>query len=686
MSLIVLLLSLVLGFLSLPFFFIGLWSQSELVVAAIYMVGCMASFTLVLKLSFQRNKQAHENLIAILYHPYVLVFLLMAAWSAFSTLFHEVPMRGFYGSSELGEGVFMFVSMAMLLALGIIVFKEPWARRVVLWVAVFCVLLIALLDYIYNLKTGWMHTMYYYSDYIAFFAIYIFAIVLMFSSLPMKVRLTAALAIFGFLMLRSDNNTAILLSVAIIPFVYFLSRFELIKERWNLLSTVGLVLAPFVLTFAVVGLGLVFGYWDDDSIVEAAPTFAGYIMTMLSRYYMIPIVFDAMVAEPLSWFFGTGWASFGVQQITFFPTERIDLLGGGGPDWEGVWRDHFHSHNMFVDALLAAGLPGLFIFTASIVLVPLFARKEVRVHATVFAFLYCTLAAFWFQMPVSVPFLVLAIAGFADVKRMQDYLKRYDSAWLRSVAIVVLVCLVPIQLFAAYSTFDLSKKTSHIDPPTRDWDGSDCEDIYYDYGRGGLHLAKMYRVSVTQLLIQLPEIHKVLGKKEVQNYGMQAVKGQLDTAGFLKVKYFACLAKKYIDSGDASLRLRLVDIIVRSDIALSMMPYLKNEDTRFVFDRWDLRIKEFIDFAPKRTDQAAPYMIWHLNNGYEAQVNAMADFLLERDAHDIVGMWFKGIVLLGDANHAALGLQMMYQALDGGIERIVPIDDELKESIGWQKS
>jgi hypothetical protein len=74
-------------------------------------------------------------------------------------------------------------------------------------------------------------------------------------------------------------------------------------------------------------------------------------------------------------------------------------------------------------------------------------------------------------------------------------------------------------------------------------------------------------------------------------------------------------------------------------------------------------------------------MLWSLSKSDEGAVLEMANAVLEIRPRSPVALWFKGIVLLNTPEYAVDGIKMMKSALDYGIERIVPVDKSIKDSL-----
>ena len=104
-----LLLSLCMPFFCFPPLSQGLWFQVEMPLVILY---CSASLCLIGALCLSRS---HPHLFKHAFqHPIVLLFFLIACISALFTPLRPIPLLNLFGSSELGQGVFWFLSISVI--------------------------------------------------------------------------------------------------------------------------------------------------------------------------------------------------------------------------------------------------------------------------------------------------------------------------------------------------------------------------------------------------------------------------------------------------------------------------------------------------------------------------------------------------------------------------------------------
>jgi hypothetical protein len=192
---------------------------------------------------------------------------------------------------------------------------------------------------------------------------------------------------------------------------------------------------------------------------------------------------------------------------------------------------------------------------------------------------------------------------------------------------------------------------------------ADCGRFLIDSGRGGVHLATLFRSFTVDLAAKLADGRPILDQ---------------DVA---RLHDYICAYRREMTDGRPSWRLASVGLIVRSELAFALDdPKLKPVANEFLAD-WGAALRDYLAGAPRRGDMAVPYLSWRLAAGGDAAVVAMASRILAANRDDPVGLWFSGTVLIATPETAAEGLARMRRALDLELERIMPVDAALKNQI-----
>ena len=78
---------------------------------------------------------------------------------------------------------------------------------------------------------------------------------------------------------------------------------------------------------------------------------------------------------------------------------------------------------------------------------------------------------------------------------------------------------------------------------------------------------------------------------------------------------------------------------------------------------------------------ASSYLFWLLKENRKQEFHRLASLIFNRNPKDPIGLWFSGIALLEDPVSAGEGIGRMRHAIELGIERMIPVDEEIKQQI-----
>lgn len=663
--------------LSLYKFGKGVWPQSELSISALFFTSFILSVLFLIMILFDKKDRA--RLTGIILQPLVLSVALYAFWSCLSSFFHAVALRGFFGAPEQGEGASWQLSFFILMVAYLYLRLFSYYRRIFFYWLIFVTLAMAIVALGFN--KYWHFAPFFYHDYLAFLAAYAAIFVLAWGQGFVKIRTFISAMLFIFVLYVSENMTAILAATALLPMVYVGYCIPVVKKFWHVYGVFLLVFVPIVFFSFVLVLG---GVNKEDLAVLKAYSFTssyhdivvGPFLSLKSRFEMIPIALHSLLESPITFIFGKGWGSFSDQLVAYLPVDRLDLIDGKGPRWEGTKFAHFHSHNMFCEALLAGGAVSLLLFWNILITAFRYAKRCISHHILAFLLVFTGIASFWFQMVVTVPMMAIAFASIVK----PCVRKRWHRYCLPYVVIFIAVVVV-VQGAASYAAFDTALRTHRYEIPT--FEGS-CELDFADYGRGGLHLTQMVRNYSGQLLEEIPEIQEIYDKKGVLSEFVtrnNANDFSVDLQDFARLEYLMCQVDYYMEQYVPGYRLELASLLVVSDIALSFEKYLPEGKADKLLQGWNKKIEHFIERVPRRTDVAIPYMIWQYDKGNTDAVRDMALFVLKHNDKEPAGLWFNGLVLLNTEDRALEGLRYMREALDNNLEYRLPVDKDLKQQV-----
>lgn len=172
---------------------------------------------------------------------------------------------------------------------------------------------------------------------LAFFGLYIRK-----AGLPKTGLLIVALCVFFVLHTGGKTSTAMLPFIAIVSLVF-------VRLRWT---------RPFIAIAGIAAFNIIaVGAAVFDPLRELVRSF-GIDASFTNRADIWKLTFSAIGAKP---FFGYGLDSF-------WKTPEMVYAGGGGASWAVA---AFNAHNSFLDMMINAGVPGLILTLAWVMILPL---------------------------------------------------------------------------------------------------------------------------------------------------------------------------------------------------------------------------------------------------------------------------------------------------------------------------
>ncbi len=157
--------------------------------------------------------------------------------------------------------------------------------------------------------------------------------------------------------------------------------------------------------------------------------------------------------------FGSGW---GHTQSLFYN----DLLMSGHPiydnSWDFVWRDMFHSHNIFIETYLATGLVGLTVYLGIFAYGIQYAAIHRNCLLGYLLLFYMALGTVWYELIFVIPYLAVAIVWCscppADKLREPAFVGRFcqmTSSALRAKPALIGVGALFLGVFVVSLSFNL---------------------------------------------------------------------------------------------------------------------------------------------------------------------------------------------------------------------------------------
>ena len=332
--------------------------------------------------------------------------------------------------------------------------------------------------------------------------------------------------------------------------------------------------------------------------------------------------------------------------------------------WDSTWRADFHSHNQLIESLSGGGIPAAGLWLAVLALLPLTAARRFIPLAGALAIFIGIQSSIWFEMPTGTPFLALSFAGVTVLRKPMAWgLSGFSSKALMTVMAVGLFAASTLSFIVAHQArLEANVNLGARAPETN----SVCKPFFTDFGRSGRHLSWLMRSHINAVKLKL-------------NNGEPVAEWKIK-----RIDRFFCQLDERRAAG-SSLRILSSLLIARADLAFA------RADKQFIERRakwlqgWSSNLDQFLERAPKRTDMAAPYFHWLLANGKEDELIRRANLILNSRAADPVGLWFSGIVMMRTPEGAAIGYERLKKAVENGVERIFPIEPEIKRQLGFKE-
>lgn len=635
----------------------AIWFQSEPAVAVNWAAAGIAAVGLGV-LALDRPTLAWRAIA----HPLVVIPGAIALWSLAVLPLARIPGISLFGSPELGEGIWNFIAIAALTAAARALTAGRRGRNALIVAALLAVAATCGL-----MATGSFDLMpYYFKDFLAFYGIAGAALALALAPTRYRAGIACVVFLVVFLIVRwSDNRAAY--GAVLIGLAAYLAMLWFAKRRWVRVAAAAVAgLIPIAATVAIVVVGLAGpphglpGSLDR----EAKSTYDN----MLTRFFLMRVIDDAIAREPSRLVTGFGWGHYPELLFEHVPLTNVKLhtLATAGDEkfqlWDVVNRPDFHSHNVYAEGLASGGVVVLLLLCGYLAFLPLCAPRRLLPAATAYAAMVGFLQTFWFTMPILMPVMAVTAAVFTARVHALPVSRgvRRDRRLAASVLGVgcVLFAAAGAVAWMAGAARRAADENMLAQPPVP---ASACADFYFNFGRGYDHFVWL----ITQ---QTGLLEDALGKGEA-----------LSPQRVARMERFLCVADRAARSSP-SVRVGVADAVVRSDLVFAAAQG-ESPLRAPAAAGWGDVLDVVLARAPKRTDLAAPYFSWLLKAGREDELLARANRLLQARPSDPVGLWFSGSVLIARTGREPDGLRRMRAAIDGGVERVFPVDETLRAQI-----
>lgn len=360
--------------------------------------------------------------------------------------------------------------------------------------------------------------------------------------------------------------------------------------------------------------------------------------SLRDRFLVHRLVQAAMADDPAILAFGHGW---GRTQDAFHTWLNVSGETLWNPKWTFLLSDYFHSHNWGLESLHALGVPGLVLMLAGFVAIPVFAKPERRLHATAFAVAITLFHGLWFQLCLSLPLMAMALAATADRTNFRPPVK---AAAISAGAIALMQIAASIALLV-YGVALGDTRSAWMATLPRD------AAIPSDFRGSDLAAAELIRDTLAR------------GGEGLPVASMLA---------FIDQRVDRTPTILLLTTGLGA----MAQIHVTGELAYAAAP-----GQMVTWRRW---LDRLLVLAPGRSDQAIAYFTALIAQGRMEAASDFAGQLLAADSNDPIGQYYRGVAMLS-AGSRPQGLELIRRSIQGGMDRFIPVDPQLRTLLDLPK-
>ncbi len=648
-----------------PQLHIGYWGQVEGMIVFHHFA------TAILALLLLRKIIIYKDLRNYFAHPLVLLPALIGFYTIISSLFGRLPIFSLYGSPQLGQGAFWYLSLSILTFTYFYLIKIYKIKFIILLNLFFVTLAVSIGSFFPTI-TGIVVSFFGFNDWLALYFIS-FAILLMYlnevNSYRIKKEFLGLIIFFvlGPLFWIIDNNSAIALWL-ILLLTWF---FYIIINKYSLKIFIKLFFNPVFFTLIPIFLSIImlvssFIYWDGSTDMTAELTdyrksAVGHLGTLIARGSIIRVLLEHLTSIKAI-LFGYGWGSISELLIASFTPEVFYQINTGN-------RVHFHTHNELFEHIFSIGFIGAAIYIMYIYNIFKYSFK-ISVFLSFLWLLFFCIGVFWFTWIASVSFQAI----LASLLMNRDF-KEFETKYLVSVKKIynsisfTLFYIIFIALFSfygayigyytAYNHMDSFRSYSLIKIAEESEKNNICSRKVYDFGKGGLQFSQKFNGFNNYF------------KDQVLLYGV------LNESDYKVLNWHLCASHEMIINNKASIE--LINVHINTLSTISILPGKLGENTRIFnqkyIDLWEDKLMLLLFLAPKRVDQAIPLISYYLNVGKDEEINRLCNYLNNGDYYQGFCDLATGSIAIkqGKVNE---GLLLIKKASDLGVLDSKNIDKE----------
>ena len=606
-----------------PQLHIGYWGQVEGMIIFNHFATAIIATLLI------RIVVLNKNIRKYFAHPLVFLPALICFYTILSSLFNRLPIFSLYGSPQLGQGAFWYLSLS-LLTFTYFYLTTVYKIKFIILLNLFFVTLVVSVGSFFPTITGIVVSFFGFNDWLAlYFTSFVLLIMYFIEQYNFKVKKDLLgliiFSILGILFWKIDNNSSILLWLLIL-FAWIIC---LISPNYNknYRAIYNLIYNPVFFTFIPVILSFVmvissFIFWDGKTdMTDEITDSLGHLATLVARGSIVRVLFEHLMSFQ-ALFIGYGWGSVSELLIKSFTPEVFYQINTGN-------RVHFHTHNELFEHIFSIGLVGATIYLLYIYNIFKYSFK-ISISLSFLWLLYFSIGAFWFTWISSVSYQAI-LASFLinnDLKELDNKyfikIKKIFNSLYFIVLYLVFIAIFSfygayIGYFTAYNHMDSFRSHSLIKIADESDRSLICSKKVYDFGKGGLQFSQKFNGFNNYF------------KDQVLLYGV------LNESDYKVLNWHLCASHEIIEENNASIE--LINVHINTLSTISILPGKLGENTRIYnqkyIDLWENKLMLLLSLAPKRIDQAIPLISYYLNIGEDKGIIRICNYLSE-------GLYYQG--------------------------------------------
>ena len=606
-----------------PQLHIGYWGQVEGMIVINHFATAIIAVLLI------RIIVLNKDIRIYLSHPLVFFPALIGFYTIFSSFFNRLPVFSLYGSPQLGQGAFWYLSLS-LLTFTYFYINTIFKIKFFILVNLLFVTLVVSIGSFFPTITGIIVSFFGFNDWLALYFTSFVLLTMYFINLynfKVKKEILGLIifSVLGPLFWKIDNNSSILIWLLILlAWIIWLIRpnnNKKIRILYNLIyNPVFFTFIPVVLSIVMVLSSFIF--WDGktdmtDEITESL----GHMATLVARGSIVRVLFEHLYSFQ-ALLIGYGWGSVSELLIKSFTPEVFYQINTGN-------RVHFHTHNELFEHIFSIGLFGAILYLLYIYNIFKLSFK-VSISISFLWLLYFSIGAFWFTWISSVSYqaILASLLIGSDLKETNNkYIIKIKQIFNSFYFIILYILFIAvfsfygayIGFYTAHNHMDSFRSHSLIQIAEESNKTSICSKKIYDFGKGGLQFSQKFNGFNNYF------------KDQVLLYGV------LNESDYKVLNWHLCASHEMIEENNASIE--LINVHLNTLSTISILPGKLGENTRILnqkyIDLWEEKLILLLSLAPKRVDQAIPIISFYLNTGEDKGINRICDYLSD-------GIYYQG--------------------------------------------